>query len=46
MVRDMRDIRDALEENYLAFIATAMAAVVFIAGAIWVVTVFYRKVKR
>ena len=40
------DLRQSLEDNYLTMITVAAASVAFIAGVVWVVTVFVRRVKK
>ena len=42
----MKELRKALEDNYLTFITAAAGAVAFIAFAVWAVTYFVKKIKN
>jgi len=42
----MKDLRKAIEDNYLTFITITTASVFFIAALVWVITVFVKKVKK
>ncbi|MFC1551284.1 hypothetical protein ACFL6P_01840 [Candidatus Latescibacterota bacterium] len=42
----MKELRKAIEDNYLTFIATAAGAVALIACVVWAVTFFVKKVKN
>ncbi len=42
----MKDIRKALEDNYLKFITIAAVTVTFIALLVWAITFFVKKVRK
>jgi len=42
----MKDLRQAVEDNYLTFITVAAGGVALIAVIIWAITVFVKKVKN
>lgn len=42
----MSDLRQSLEDNYLALISIVAGSLVFIAALVWVTTIFVRKVKK
>jgi len=42
----MKDLRQAVEDNYLTFITVAAGGVALIAVIIWTITVFVKKVKN
>ena len=42
----MKDLRKAIEDNYLTFITIAAGSVALIALIVWVITIFVKKVKN
>ena len=42
----MKDLRQAVEDNYLTFVTVAAGSVALIAVIIWAITVFVKKVKN
>ena len=42
----MKELRKAIEDNYLTFIAASAGAVALIACAVWAVTFFIKRVKN
>lgn len=42
----MKDLRQAIEDNYLTFITVAAGGVALTAVVIWAITIFIKKVKN